>query len=84
MDYFQCPTIEHASPLEGYKLLISWSNGEQTIFDASKHMLAPTAMPFRSKSMFDKVQVDPILLYWGDEEFIIMQDEIYEQSLPCT
>jgi len=79
------PDIVDAYSLGGYKLFIEWDGGEQTIFDASKHMNAPTALPFRPQELFDKVQVDPMFLYWGDkQEFMIMSDEIYEYGIPFS
>jgi len=78
------PNIFDASPLGGYKLLIDWSSGEQTIFDASPCMTRSKALLYRSEEDFKKVQVHPHFLYWGDEDFIIMKDDVYELSFPYS
>ena len=83
---YDYPGIVDASPLGGYKLLIDWSSGEQTIFDASSHMNAQRALLHRSPDEFNKVKVHPGFLYWGTDEddpeaFMIMQDDIYDKSV---
>ena len=81
---YNYPSIVDAHHIGGFKLFIEWSTGEQSIFDASKHLLAPTGVEFRTESLFKQFHVDPHLLYWGDEDFVIMRDDIYECSFPYS
>jgi hypothetical protein len=78
------PVIINAYPLKDYNLFIEWSSGEQTIFDATEFLDAHSAVPFKSFDLFRQVKVDPHFLYWGDEEFIIMRDAIYDSSFPFS
>ena len=80
---YQYPCIESASHLHNYVLLIEWSSGEKSIFDASLNLSNPRGLLYRSIPLFKKFCVEDHYLYWGDEDFIIMRDDIYENSTPC-
>jgi hypothetical protein len=84
MQVYDYPLLLGASHLGGYKFLIDWSTGEQTIVDISPFMSRHKALLYRSEELIKDVHVDPAFLYWGDEDFIIMNDDIYEESFPYS
>jgi len=83
MSDYKYPCIVGASYLGGFKLLIEWSTGEMCVFDASSHLRSGSGLLYRSEDLFKQFHFDDHLLYWGDEDFVIMRDDIYENSTPC-
>jgi len=81
MSDYKYPCIVGASYLGDFKLLIEWSTSELCIFDASIHLRSGSGLLYRSEDLFKQFHVDDLLLYWGDEDFVIMRDDIYENSI---
>jgi len=79
---YDLPYIVDAHPLKGYHLFIEWSDGSQTIYDASPYFNKQKTLKYSSPDEFAKVGVNSQYLYWGDEDYIIMVDDIYDDSFP--
>ena len=66
-------------PLENYKLLITFDNREQRIFDVEPYLSDNFFAPLRNPSVFNTVKVSPISLEWTGG-IDICPDELYYNS----
>lgn len=53
-------------PLDGYKLFITFQNGEKKIFDVSPLLSLPVYQPLKNKSFFKTAKADGMCIYWDD------------------
>ena len=68
----------NVKPLDGYRLLISFDNGENRIFDMNPYF---DDSYFASvKPVFNSVRVNPLTIEW-DGEIDICPDELYHNSV---
>jgi len=67
-------------PLEQYKLLITFDNDEQRIFDVEPYLNDSFFAPLRNLATFRSVKVSPISLEWvGGID--LCPDELYYNSI---
>ena len=79
------PYIDDVSYLDHYNLFVTFDNGDQRIYDASKSMQSPMAVLYRPIDEFKKFRFDYGGVYWGkDDDFGIMNDSIYDFSFPFS
>ena len=68
-------------PLEQYKLLITFDNKEQRIFDVTPYLNDNFFMPLRNPTIFRTAKINPITVEWmGGID--ICPDELYYNSYP--
>ena len=85
--YSDVPYIEDVSYLDHYNLFVTFDNGEQRIFDATKSLQqSPIAALYQPLDRFKQFRFDYGGIYWGekDDEFGIMNDSIYDFSFPFS
>lgn len=75
------PRVAEAYPIDDYKLLIIFTNGEQRIFDA-KPLLSITAFkPLRNIQFFESVKVAYGTITWP-RDIDYCPDTLYYESIP--
>lgn len=75
-------SIKSACPLNDYKVLVCFGNGERKIFDFAPLLDMQCYQPLKDKSVFDRVYVECGTLCWNDGDIDIAPETVYEQSLP--
>ena len=68
-------------PLKEYKLLITFDNNEQRIFDITPYLDDSFFSPLKSPHIFNSVKISPISLEWAGG-IDICPDELYYNSVP--
>lgn len=73
--------VKNATPLEGFKLLLTFSNGKQKVFDVEPHLFGEVFEPLRQRAFFERVSVDPLLgtITWPNGADFCA-DVLYEES----
>ena len=70
-----CPKLKEVKALEDYKVLLTFQNGEQKIYDMKKLLKYDFYKNIRDKEKFQKVRVaDGITIEWEDGEQLKKQD----------
>jgi len=67
-------------PFEKYKLLITFDNNEQRIFDFEPYLSDSFFVPLRDMSIFNSVKISPISIEWPNG-IDICPDELYYNSV---
>ncbi|GHU24805.1 hypothetical protein FACS1894172_08770 [Spirochaetia bacterium] len=67
-------------PLEYYKLLITFDNDENRIFDVSPYLEDTYFAPIKNLAVFRSVKINPITIEWLNE-IDICPDELYYNSV---
>lgn len=73
------PTAIDVSPLDEYKILIIFNNGEKKILDLSDRINHPFFASLKEKKVFKTVHVNGITVEW-EGEIDICPDELYYDS----
>ena len=68
-------------PQDDSKLLVSFSNGEQRIFDAAPLLDMPIYAPLREPSFFRRAHIECGTVVWSDE-LDVSPESLYEDSSP--
>lgn len=69
-------------PIEQYKLLITFDNKEQRVFDIAPYLSDSFFSPLRDPAIFKSVKISPISLEWSGG-IDICPDELYYNSIPA-
>ena len=77
-------SVRAVTPLENYKLLITFDNGEQRVYDVTPLLDLPIFQRLRDKQQFNKVYIDRVMdtVAW-DENADICPDSLYDDSIPA-
>jgi hypothetical protein len=76
-----CPI--DVKPIEKYRLLITFDNGEQRVFDVTPYLDSVFFAPLRNLSIFKAARINPLTVEWpGDIDFC--PDELYVNSKPAS
>ena len=67
--------------LESYKLLITFDNDEQRIFDVEPYLSDVFFAPLRNPSIFNSVKIGPISIEWAGG-IDMCPDELYYNGVP--
>ena len=73
-------SVERVEPLEGYKLLIKFENGEERIFDVSPYLNIGKFAELRNFSLFNSVVVKFDSIEWANH-LDIDPEALYERSV---
>jgi hypothetical protein len=74
--------VKSVRPLDGYKLLLRFSNNEKRIFDFSPLLDMSCYVPLKNKSFFDRVYIDYGCTVWNDDDIDISPEFLYENGIP--
>ena len=75
------PRVTEVFPQEGYKLLLTFSNGEKRIFFADKLLDIKAFAPLRNPEFFRAVKVEFGTIAWP-QDIDYCPDTLYAESLP--
>ena len=67
-------------PLEQYRLLITFDNNEQRIFDAAPYLSDSYFAPLRNMAIFKSAKINPITVEWAGG-IDMCPDELYYNSV---
>ncbi|MGM9536396.1 MAG: DUF2442 domain-containing protein [Intestinibacter sp.] len=73
--------ILEAKPLDNYKILIIFSNGEKKIFDANYLLDIPIYSPLKDKAIWNGLVVVDGIFTWDDENLDIAPETLYLNSV---
>lgn len=76
--------VSGVRPLDNYKLLLCFNNGEAKIFDFSPLLNEPTFIPLMDKAVFNQVYIDHGITAWNDGNIDISPQYLYEHSVPAA
>jgi len=77
------PSVKSVKPLEGFRLLLGYANGEEKVFDVSPYLGVGKFSELRDPSLFSSVTIKFDSIAWGnhldlDPEFL------YEKSIDAN
>lgn len=77
------PRVNDVQPLDDYKLLLTFTNGEKALFDVSKYLEHKFWSELKDKSIFKTVKVSGGSVEWiHGQDFC--PDELYENRIPIN
>ena len=76
------PRVESAQTTNDYKILLTFTNGEQRIFDATPLLTMKVFKPLQQKSFFASVKVVFGTLQWP-QNIDYCPDCLYNESAPA-
>ena len=75
------PRVAEALPMEGYQLRLTFTNGDQRIFDAKPLFSFEAFKPLANKEFFGSVKVAYGSVLWPDD-IDYCPDTLYAESRP--
>jgi hypothetical protein len=76
------PPVKAVKPLDGYRLLLEFGNGEEKVFDVSPYMSVGKFSELKVPSMFTSVAVKFDSVEWANH-LDIDPEFLYEKSTPA-
>lgn len=73
--------VDSVKPLNDYKLMIGFTNGEKRVFDFEPLLSLTCYQPLRDKAVFDRAYVDCGTVCWNDGDIDIAPETLYEQGV---
>lgn len=77
------PRVTAVSPLEDYKLLLTFNNGERRMFDAKPLLSMKVFKPLQNKHFFKSVKVSYGSIWWP-QDIDYCPDTLYAESTPVN
>ena len=77
------PRVTAVSPLEDYKLALTFTNGEHRIFDAKPLLSMGVFSTLKNKQIFDSVKVAYGSVLWP-RDIDYCPDTLYAESQPAS
>lgn len=74
------PTVVEVTPLENYKLLIKFDNGERKLFDVKPYISGSWYGELKDQSYFKAVLADGFTVVWPNGQDIC-PDDLYYSSV---
>lgn len=75
--------VRAVRPLEDYKVLITFTDGERKIFDFAPLLDMPCYQPLKDKAIFSAVYVEFGTLVWNDGEIDIAPETLLAEGVPA-
>jgi hypothetical protein len=76
-------SVKSVRPLNGYKLMLLFSNDETRIYDMASMMNYPVFRALKDEGVFNKVYVDYGTVTWNDR-IDIASETLYEGGVPVN
>ena len=77
------PKLNNVKPLDGYRLLLEYANGEKRILDTSYWLEKPMYQELKNEALFNTVKLTSITVMWVNGQDIA-PDDLYEYSVPIS
>lgn len=74
--------IIKVKPLDNMMLLLTFSSGEQRLYDATQLLEHPIFKPLEDKEVFSHPELDHGVVTWLDGELDVAPESMYENSYP--
>ncbi|MDD6770144.1 DUF2442 domain-containing protein, partial [Inconstantimicrobium porci] len=74
-------SVKEVKPLDGYKLLLTFENGEERIFDMKPYLEKGIFKELKDKSLFNSVKISYDSIVW-ENEADMDPEMLYEDSVP--
>jgi hypothetical protein len=74
------PTVKNVTPLDGYRLLLQFTNGEERVFDISPYLNVGRFVDLKDPSVFSSVTVKFDSIEWPNH-LDIDPEFLYEKSV---
>ncbi|MDY5910643.1 MAG: DUF2442 domain-containing protein [Inconstantimicrobium porci] len=74
-------SVKEVKPLDGYKLLLTFENGEERIFDMKPYLEKGIFKELKDKSLFNSVKISYDSIEW-ENEADMDPEMLYEDSVP--
>ena len=74
-------SVKEVKPLDGYKLLLTFENGEERIFDMIPYLEKGIFKELKDKSLFNSVKISYDSIVW-ENEADVDPEMLYEDSVP--
>ena len=75
-------TVKNVKPLNGYRLLLTFEQGEKKIFDMKPYLKYPMYKPLADVSLFNAVSTNGQTAIWNDD-IDIAPETLYENGVLC-
>lgn len=75
--------VKAVRPLEDYKVLITFTNGERKIFDFAPLLDMPCYQPLKDRAVFCGVYVELGTLVWNDGDIDIAPETLFSEGVPA-
>lgn len=77
------PRVQNVTPLAGKRLLITFSNGEQKVYDCAPLLAEETFHALADETLFQSVRSDPhgYGVIWNDE-IDLSESEVWIHGIP--
>ena len=75
--------VKAVRPLEDYKVLITFTNGERKIFDFAPLLDMPCYQPLKDRAVFCGVYVELGTLVWNDGDIDIAPETLFIEGVPA-
>lgn len=75
--------IAVAKPLKDMMLLLTFSTGEQRLFDATV-LTGPAFLPLQDEAIFNNCKIVDGVVTWMDEEIDCAPEYMYQNSFPYS
>ncbi len=70
-------------PLPQYRLLLTFDNKEERIFDVAPYLSDTFFAPLKNMAVFNSVKINPLTVEWAGG-IDICPDELYYNSVPAS
>jgi len=77
------PRVTEVIPKDGYKLIITFDNGEKRSFDATKLLEMKVFAPLKNPAFFNSVRAEYGTVVWP-QDIDYCPDTLYSQSVPVS
>ena len=74
------PTATEVTPLDNYKLIVTFDNGERKLFDVNPYINGTWYGELRNQRYFKAVSVDGFTVVWPNGQDIC-PDELYDSGV---
>jgi hypothetical protein len=74
------PPVKSVTPLDGYRLLLQFGNGEEKVFDVSPYLSVGKFIDLKDPSLFSSVTVKFDSIEWANH-LDIDPEFLYEKSV---
>ena len=75
------PKAKDVKPLDGYRLLVTFDNGEIKIYDVNPLIKGEWFGQLRDPAVFNTVHIAGLSVEWRDGQDVC-PDDLYESSIP--
>ncbi len=75
--------VKAVRPLEDYKVLVTFTDGERKIFDFAPLLDMPCYQPLKDRAVFCGVYVEFGTLVWNDGEIDIAPETLFSEGVPA-